>query len=74
MSKRTMNPRARVDVDTYRDDRWYPRVAQAAEELLAKGHVVAPVDVLVHMGLLKRSWPAFIRPTPSTSTPKTRSR
>lgn len=53
MSKRSINPRARVNVDTYRDDRLYPRVAQAVEELLAKGNVVAPVDVLVHLGLLK---------------------
>jgi len=53
MSKRSMNPRAKVNVDTYRDDRLYPRVAQAVEELLAKGNVVAPVDVLVRMELLK---------------------
>lgn len=48
-----MNPRAKVNVDTYRDDRLYPRVAQAVGELLVKGDVVAPVDVLVRMGLLK---------------------
>jgi len=53
MSKRSMNPRAQVNVDTYRDDRLYPRVAQAAEALLAKSNVVAPVDVLVRMGLLE---------------------
>ena len=53
MSKRSMNPRAQVNVDTYRDDRLYPRVAQAVEALLAKGNVVAPVDVLVRMELLK---------------------
>jgi len=53
MSKRSMNPRAKVNVDTYRDDRFYPRVAQAVEKLLAKGNVVAPVDILVHMELLK---------------------
>mgnify|MGYP001823360700 CR=1 FL=1 len=53
MSKRSMNPRAQVNVDTYRDDRLYPRVAQAAEALLAKGNVVAPVDVLVRMELLE---------------------
>ncbi len=48
-----MNPRTKVNVDTYREDRLYPRAAQAVEELLAKGNVVAPVDVLVHMELLK---------------------
>ena len=53
MSKRSMNPRAKINVDTYRDDRLYPRVAQAAEALLAKGNVVAPVDVLVRMELLE---------------------
>ena len=53
MSKRSMNPRAKVNVDTYRDDRLYTRVAQAVEALLAKGNVVAPVDVLVRMELLE---------------------
>ena len=53
MSKQSMNPKAKVNVDTYRDDRLYPRVAQAVEALLAKGNVVAPVDVLVRMELLK---------------------
>ncbi|MCP3868699.1 MAG: hypothetical protein GY703_11505 [Gammaproteobacteria bacterium] len=53
MSKRSRTPRAKVKVDTYRDDRLYPRVAQAVGELLAKGNVVAPVDVLVYMELLK---------------------
>jgi hypothetical protein len=53
MSKRSMKPRAKVNVDTYRDDRLYPRVARAVEALLARGKVVAPVDVLVCMGLLE---------------------
>jgi hypothetical protein len=48
-----MTPGTKVNVHTYRDDRLYPRVAQAVEALLAKGNVVAPVDVLVRMKLLK---------------------
>ena len=53
MSKRSTNPRASVSVDTFRNDKLYPRVASAVEKLLARGQVVAPVDVLVNMGLLK---------------------
>jgi len=52
MSKRSTDSGAKVSVDTYRDDKMYPRVAQAVEQLLAKGKVVAPVDVLVQMALL----------------------
>jgi hypothetical protein len=52
MSQRSTNPRAKVSVDTFRDDNLYPRVAQAVEMLLAKSNVVAPVDVLIDMGLL----------------------
>ena len=44
--------RPTVSVDTYRDDRLYPRVVRAVARILAKGKVVAPVDVLVHMDLL----------------------
>jgi len=52
MSKRGRSPRTNVSVTSYRDDKLYPRVAQAVEALLARGKVVAPVDVLVEMGLL----------------------
>lgn len=48
-----MTPGTKVNVHTYRDDRLYPRVAQAVVALLTKGNVVAPVDVLVHMELLE---------------------
>ena len=41
-----------VSVDTYRDDPLYPRIVRAVAPLLACGKVVAPVDVLVGMGLL----------------------
>src|SRR5262245_43216714 len=51
---RPQKPRSRtkVSVDSYRDDSLYPRIVRAAELLLARGKVVAPVDVLVGMGLL----------------------
>ena len=39
-------------VDTFRDDPLFPRVARAVAAILAKGKVVAPVDVLVGMDLL----------------------
>ena len=39
-------------VATYRDDPLYPRIERAVTRILAKGKVVAPVDVLVDMGLL----------------------
>jgi len=39
-------------VATYRDDPLYPRIEGAVTSILVKGKVVAPVDVLVDMGLL----------------------
>ena len=39
-------------VATYRDDPLYPRIERAVAGILAKGKVVAPVDVLIGMGLL----------------------
>jgi hypothetical protein len=53
MSKRITNSSAGVSVNTYRDDKLYPRIVKAARTLLARGKVVAPVDVLVRMGLLE---------------------
>lgn len=49
----SFRPRApgRVSLDTYRTDPLYPRIVRVA--ILAGGKVVAPVDVLVGMGLLK---------------------
>lgn len=52
MSKRSTSSGAKVSVDTYRGDKLYARVVHAVEQILAKGKVVAPVDVLVRMGLL----------------------
>lgn len=42
----------KVSVDNYRDDPLYPRIVRAVEPLLTRGKVVAPVDVLLGMGLL----------------------
>ena len=46
--------RPKVSVATYRNDPLYPRIAPAVETILAHGKVVAPVDVLVGMGLPTR--------------------
>ena len=43
---------ASVGIDSYRDDPLYARVVCAVGVLLAGGTVVAPVDVLVEMGML----------------------
>lgn len=42
-----------VTVETYRKDPLYPRIVRAVEVILRGGKVVAPVDVLVEMGLLE---------------------
>jgi hypothetical protein len=38
----------------YRDDPLYPRIVRAVEPLLQRGKVVAPVDVLIGMGILTK--------------------
>ena len=43
---------ARPTVATYRDDPLHPSIERAVARILANGKVVAPVDVLVGMGLL----------------------
>ena len=44
----------RVTVDNYCDDPLYPRIVRAVKALLAHGKVVAPVDVLIGMGILDK--------------------
>ena len=51
MTKKVKQP-ARATVDTFHDDPMFPRVERAVAALLVKGKVVAPVDVLIGMGLL----------------------
>ncbi len=41
-----------VTVDNYRQDPLYPRIVRVVESILKRGKVLAPVDVLVGMGLL----------------------
>ena len=42
-----------VSTATYHADPLYPRIERAVNAILAKGKVVAPVDVLIGMDLLK---------------------
>ena len=51
---RTTDRGQTISVATYRDDLLYPRTARAVEAILQRDRVVAPVDVLVSMGLLTR--------------------
>ncbi len=53
MKKKQANPKSTVSADTFRDDPLHPRIARAVEKLLARGKIMAPVDVPVDMGLLK---------------------
>ena len=43
-----------ISVKDYRKDPLYPRVVGAVDGLLERGKVVAPVEVLIGMGLLTR--------------------
>ena len=43
----------KVSVDNFRADPMFPRIERAVGELLAQGNVVAPVDVLIGMGLMR---------------------
>lgn len=54
MKERRRSRMPPVSVAGYREDPLYPRVARAVAGLLEHGKVVAPVDVLVGMGLLTR--------------------
>src|SRR6266702_7086594 len=39
-----------VTVNTYRQDKYYPRVVRAVAKILSRSDVVAPVEVLMEMG------------------------
>jgi hypothetical protein len=41
-----------VTLATFRDDPLFPRIARAVSTILKRSTAVAPVDVLVHMGVL----------------------
>lgn len=42
-----------ITPDTYRADPMFPRIERAVLAILTDGKVVAPVEVLVHMGTLR---------------------
>jgi hypothetical protein len=44
----------KVTLENYQNDKYYPRIVQAVKAILAKGDVVAPIDVFVHMDLLRK--------------------
>jgi hypothetical protein len=46
--------RRKPTVASYRADPLYPRIARATDDLLRRGNVVAPVDVLIVVELLTR--------------------
>jgi hypothetical protein len=43
----------KVSVDNFRSDPMFPRIERVVAEQLAQGNVVAPVGVLIGMGLLR---------------------
>jgi hypothetical protein len=50
-----MSRRVVPTVATFHEDPLFPRIARAVDAILAKGNVVAPVDVLVHIDILSAS-------------------
>jgi len=42
-----------VSVNTFREDSLYPRIERSVATILQNGKVVAPIEVLIGMGLLK---------------------
>jgi hypothetical protein len=53
MKKQPSSTKPPVSAGRFRDDPLYPRIVRAVEKLLVRGNVVAPVDVLVEMSLLR---------------------
>ena len=50
----TIKKMKRVTVNTYRKDKYYPRVVRAAGKILARADVVAPTEILIEMGNLSQ--------------------
>jgi len=49
-----------ITVNTYRKDKYYPRVVRAVGKILARADVVAPSDILIEMGnLSKKNYEAW---------------
>jgi hypothetical protein len=45
----------KISVENYRDDKYYPKIVRAVEAILAKGDVVSPIEVFVHLELLGKA-------------------
>jgi len=43
-----------VTINSYKKDKYYPRVVRAVARILARSDIVAPVDVLIEMGNLSK--------------------
>ncbi len=43
-----------ITVNTYRKDKYYPRIVRAVGKILARADVVAPSDILIEMGNLSQ--------------------
>lgn len=44
----------KVTLENYREDKYYPRIVRAVQAILAQGDIVAPIDVFMHMDLLRK--------------------
>ena len=44
----------KTTVNNYKDDKYYPRVVKAVNELLVYNTVMSPVEVLIKMGNLSK--------------------
>ena len=53
MTKNKGKRPSQVTVDDFRADPMFPKIERVVANLLVKGNVVTPIDVLVGMGLLK---------------------
>jgi hypothetical protein len=42
-------------INNYRNDKYYSKIVRAVEAILARGDVVAPIDVFVQMDLLSKA-------------------
>ena len=54
--KQTTRKAGTVTVETYRQDSMYSRIVRAVDEIVKHSKFVAPVDVLIGMGMLKREY------------------
>jgi hypothetical protein len=56
-----------VTINSYKKDKYYPRVVRAVARILARSDVVAPVDVLIEMGNLSAFCSCTERANPLTA-------